>query len=132
MATATAAQQREARKQAYDAYLANCPSRQLLERISNKWVVLVLTELGDGPARYSEIARVVAGVSQKMLTQTLRNLERDGMVHRDVEATVPVTVTYSLTELGSSLLKVMGQLKLWAEDNMPEVSAARGRYDGVA
>jgi DNA-binding HxlR family transcriptional regulator len=132
MATATAAQRREARKQDYDAYLANCPSRQLLERISNKWVVLVLTELGDGPARYSEIARVVAGVSQKMLTQTLRNMERDGMVHRDVEATVPVTVTYSLTELGSSLLKVMGQLKLWAEDHMPEVSAARGRYDGAA
>ncbi|WP_426302208.1 winged helix-turn-helix transcriptional regulator [Arthrobacter sp. R-11] len=131
MATTTAAQRRAARKHDYDAYLAACPSRQLLERISNKWVVLVLTELGDGPARYSEIARVVAGVSQKMLTQTLRNLERDGMVHRDIEATVPVTVTYSLTELGSSLLKVMGQLKLWAEDNMPEVIAARGRYEGM-
>ena len=131
MATTTAAQRRTAQKHDYDAYLAACPSRQLLERISNKWVVLVLTELGDGPARYSEIARVVAGVSQKMLTQTLRNLERDGMVHRDIEATVPVTVTYSLTELGSSLLKVMGQLKLWAEDNMPEVIAARGRYDGM-
>ncbi len=129
MATTTAAQRRTAQKYDYDAYLAACPSRQLLERISNKWVVLVLTELGEGPARYSEIARVVAGVSQKMLTQTLRNLERDGLVHRDVEATVPVTVTYSLTELGSSLLKVMGQLKLWAEDNMPEVFAARGRYD---
>ncbi|OFI38648.1 HxlR family transcriptional regulator [Arthrobacter sp. SW1] len=131
MATKNAAQQRADRKHDYDAYLAACPSRQLLERISNKWVVLVLNELGDGPARYSEIARVVAGVSQKMLTQTLRNLERDGLVHRDVEATVPVTVTYSLTELGSSLLKVMGQLKLWAEDYMPEVFAARERYDAL-
>src|SRR5919205_230869 len=104
MPTMTAAQRRDEAREAYNAYLATCPARQLLDTISDKWVTLVLTALGDGPLRYSELARMVAGVSQKMLTQTLRGLERDGLVTREVTASVPVRVDYALTPLGASLM----------------------------
>lgn len=142
MPTMTAAQKREHARVAYDAFLADCPSRQLLEQISNKWVALVLAALGsDGPAqpgvastgqprsmRYSELSRRLAGVSQKMLTQTLRSLERDGMLTRTVTPTVPVTVTYELTELGLSLQQMLGAVKAWAEQHMDEVLAHRAEY----
>jgi len=133
----TAAQKRE-----YDAFLAACPSRQLLARISDKWVALILAALGsDGPhprpdcagepraMRYSELSRRLAGVSQKMLTQTLRSLERDGILTRAVTPTVPVTVTYELTDLGLSLHDLMRSIKTWAESHMDEVQANRDRYD---
>ena len=94
MPTMTAAERRAADKADYDVFLAQCPSRQLLDRLSDKWVCLVLCALEDEPQRYSQLARTIAGVSQKMLTQTLRALERDGLVDRTVTATVPVTVTY--------------------------------------
>jgi DNA-binding HxlR family transcriptional regulator len=143
MATQTAAQQREQAKAEYDAFLAACPSRRLLDRISDKWVVLVLGALGgwDSPhqraddaggpraMRYSELARLLAGVSQKMLTQTLRALERDGLLTRTVTPTVPVTVSYELTELGISLHLMMRGLKSWAETHMDEVVAHRETYD---
>jgi DNA-binding HxlR family transcriptional regulator len=143
MATRSAAEQRAEAKMAYDAFLAVCPSRQLLDRLSNKWVVLVLAALGsDGSAppdgvcevadrqlRYSELARQLAGVSQKMLTQTLRSLERDGLVTRTVVPTVPVTVTYELTDLGRSLYATVRDLKVWAQQHMDEVAAHRERYD---
>jgi DNA-binding HxlR family transcriptional regulator len=130
MATMTAAQKRAQAKVDYDAFLAECPSRQLLDRISDKWVTLVLAALGsDGPMRYSELARRLAGVSQKMLTQTLRSLERDGLITRTVTPTVPVTVTYELTDLGLSLQKLMHGLKDWAESHMGEVLANRSQYD---
>jgi DNA-binding HxlR family transcriptional regulator len=130
MATMTAAQKRAQAKVAYDAFLAECPSRQLLDRISDKWVALVLAALGeDGPLRYSELARRLAGVSQKMLTQTLRSLERDGLLTRTVTPTVPVTVTYELTDLGLSLQQLMHGLKDWAESHMGEVLANRSQYD---
>ncbi|WP_416563595.1 winged helix-turn-helix transcriptional regulator [Nocardia testacea] len=142
MATTTAAQQRALRKVDYDAFFAGCPSRQLLERISGKWVALVLSALGSGgphpgaecdgepgPLRYSELARRLAGVSQKMLTQTLRTLERDGLVTRTVTPTVPVTVTYELTELGLSLHEIMRGIKRWAEAHMDEVQANRDEFD---
>ncbi|MCQ4121794.1 winged helix-turn-helix transcriptional regulator [Rhodococcus tibetensis] len=132
MATATAAQARHAAKSEYDAYLANCPSRQLLDRISDKWVSLILVALGDGSRRYSELARELAGVSQKMLTQTLRALERDGLIDREVTASVPVRVDYSLTELGRSLLPILRAVKVWSEHNMDDVTAARARYDSRA
>ena len=144
MPTMTAAQKREEAKLDYDAFLANCPSRQLLDRISDKWVALVLAALGsDGPfeagvefvsqprsMRYSELSRRLAGVSQKMLTQTLRSLERDGLLTRTLTPTVPVTVTYDLTALGMSLQQVMLDIKGWAEAHMDEVLANRGQYDG--
>jgi DNA-binding HxlR family transcriptional regulator len=130
MATMTAAQKRAQAKVDYDAFLAECPSRQLLDRISDKWVTLVLAALGsDGPMRYSELARRLAGVSQKMLTQTLRSLERDGLITRTVTPTVPVTVTYELTDLGLSLQQLMHGLKDWAESHMGEVLANRSQYD---
>ncbi|HEX4399214.1 MAG TPA: helix-turn-helix domain-containing protein, partial [Trebonia sp.] len=94
MATMTAAQRREQERDAYNAYVAECPSRQVLDALSDKWVTLVLTALADAPRRYSELSRTIAGVSQKMLTQTLRLLERDGLVTRTLTASVPVRVDY--------------------------------------
>ena len=143
MSTMTAAQKRAQAKVGYDAFLANCPSRQLLDRISDKWVALILAALGsDGPhhsgvdcvgeprsMRYSALSHRLAGVSQKMLTQTLRSLERDGLVTRTVTPTVPVTVTYELTDLGLSLHHVMCGIKVWAEAHMDEVLAKREEYD---
>ena len=143
--TTRAAASRAQAKADYDAFLAACPSRQLLERISDKWVALVLAALGsDGPRpgedcgvdpramRYSELSRRLVGVSQKMLTKTLRSLERDGMITRTVTPTVPVTVTYELTDLGLSLYAVVRDIKAWAEGHMDEVQANRERYDARA
>jgi DNA-binding HxlR family transcriptional regulator len=133
MPTRSAAQERALAKQAYDAYLATCPSRQLLDGISDKWVALVLAALAeDGTMRYSALARRLAGVSQKMLTQTLRALERDGLVTRTVTPTVPVTVEYELTQLGTSLQRLMVLLKHWAEEHMDEVQANRESYDAAS
>ena len=143
MPTMSAAEKRAQAKVQYDAFLAGCPSRQLLDRISDKWVTLILAALGgDGPhpsgrdhvggprpMRYSELSRRLAGVSQKMLTQTLRSLERDGLLTRTVTPTVPVTVTYELTDLGLSLDGVMRDIKVWAEAHMDEVLANREQYD---
>jgi DNA-binding HxlR family transcriptional regulator len=142
----TAAEQRTQAKARYDAFLAACPSRQLLDRISNKWVALIMAALGSGAPqqpgadcagepramRYSELARQLAGVSQKMLTQTLRSLERDGLVTRTVTPTVPVTVSYELTGLGLSLYETMRGLKSWAETHMDDVFANREGYDNRA
>ncbi|MEV4129516.1 helix-turn-helix domain-containing protein [Nocardia sp. NPDC049707] len=130
MATTTAAQRRDLAKQQYDAYVAECPTRQLLDRISDKWVSLILNALADGPLRYAEINRIISGVSPKMLTQTLRTLERDGLLERRITAEVPVRVDYELTALGHSLQPVMRAIKMWAEERMDEVLAARTRYDG--
>jgi len=143
MRTMTAAEKRAQAKIEYDAFLDGCPSRQLLDRISDKWVALVLAALGsDGPVppggdttrgprsmRYSELSRRLAGVSQKMLTQTLRSLERDGLITRTVTPTVPVTVTYALTDLGLSLQQIMVSIKAWSEAHMDEVFANREAYD---
>lgn len=139
-----AAQKRAQAKVEYNAFLAGCPSRQLLDRISDKWVVLILCGLGgdsgpdrsgeahaDAPKamRYSEISRLVAGVSQKMLTQTLRSLERDGLVTRTVTPTVPVTVSYELTDLGLSLHHMTRGLRDWAQAHMSQVLANREDHD---
>ncbi|MFJ3084888.1 winged helix-turn-helix transcriptional regulator [Streptomyces sp. NPDC086838] len=116
---------------AYDAYLAECPARQLLDRISNKWVSLIINALSDGPQRYTDLARTLVSVSQKMLTQSLRALERDGLLARTVTPTMPVRVDYALTPLGESLVPVMRTIKAWAESNMDEVLEARSEYDGA-
>ena len=129
MPTMTAAQQREVAKQEFDAFLADCPSRLVLDRISDKWVTLVIASLSDGPLRFSELSRQLAGVSQKMLTQTLRTLERDDLVTRTVTAAVPVRVDYALTDLGHSLLDPIKHHKAWAEDHVPEVREAQEAYD---
>jgi DNA-binding HxlR family transcriptional regulator len=128
----TAAQRREQERDAYSAYVAECPSRQVLDALSDKWVTLILTALADAPRRYSELARAIAGVSQKMLTQTLRMLERDGLVTRTITASVPVRVDYQLTPLGRTLLPVVRAIKDWSETHISEVHAARVIYDHAA
>jgi DNA-binding HxlR family transcriptional regulator len=130
MATKTAAQRRAEARVEYDAFIAACPTRKLLDRLSDKWVCLVLAALAGGALRYGDLSRTIAGVSQKMLTQTLRTLERDGLVTRTVTPSVPVRVDYELTPLGSSLLPVMCAIKAWAEANIELVEAARAGYDG--
>ncbi len=127
MPTMTAQQWRDEARVEFDAYLAECPSRKLLDRIADKWVALVVKSLVDGPKRYSELSHQLAGVSQKMLTQTLRSLERDGVLTRTVTPSVPVRVDYELTPLGESLAGVLGELKMWAEQHMPEVDRSPRR-----
>jgi DNA-binding HxlR family transcriptional regulator len=129
MATMTAAQKREQARVAYDAFLSACPTNQLLDRLSDKWVSLVVAALSTGPMRYSDLSRKIAGVSPKMLTQTLRSLERDGILTRTVTPSVPVRVDYELTQLGGSLAQLMTAVKSWAETHFDEVHAARERYD---
>lgn len=144
MTTTTRADQRAQAKAEYNAFFAACPSRQLLDRVSDKWVVLILCALGgdsaakpgsadsSGALRFSEIARVIAGVSQKMLTQTLRSLEHDGLLIRTVTPTVPVTVSYELTELGRSLYRLTRELRLWAQNHMDDVLANREHHAAPA
>ncbi|WP_156760056.1 winged helix-turn-helix transcriptional regulator [Microbacterium karelineae] len=129
MATMTARDRPAEAKRDYDAYLEGCPSALVFDRISNKWAGLTLSALTDGPRRYSELAREIAGASQKMLTQTLRNLERDGLVSRTVTASVPPRVDYALTPLGGSLRGVLARIKEWAEDHVPDIERARAEYD---
>jgi DNA-binding HxlR family transcriptional regulator len=132
MATKTAAQQREQARLEYDAFLKACPTNQLLARISDKWVSLVVAALASGPMRYSDLGRKIAGVSPKMLTQTLRSLERDGIVARTVTPSVPVRVDYELTPLGMNLCSLLVAVKDWAEGHIGEVIEARERYDAEA
>ncbi|NJC73010.1 helix-turn-helix transcriptional regulator [Planosporangium thailandense] len=110
-------------------YAKNCGSRQVLDRIGDRWSVLVVLMLADGLKRYSELAQRIEGVSQKMLTQTLRGLERDGLVTRTVHASVPPRVDYALTDLGRSVLDLVAGLEAWATDHLGDVLAARSRYD---
>ncbi|MFE9328421.1 winged helix-turn-helix transcriptional regulator [Nocardia sp. NPDC052278] len=125
----TAEERRQSAKAEYDAFVADCPTRELLATISDKWVTLVLTALAEGPLRHGGLRRRIAGVSQKMLTQTLRSLERAGLVDRTVTPSVPVRVDYSLTPLGHSLLPVVTAVKIWAEGNMDDVHDAQHRFD---
>jgi DNA-binding HxlR family transcriptional regulator len=131
MATTTAAQRRDEARQEFDAYFAQCPSRKLLDRLSDKWVTLVLSALAGGECRYSDLSRRIAGVSQKMLTQTLRGLERDGLLERTLTPQVPVRVDYRLTPLGESLMPLVAAIKSWAERHIEDVEAARERYDAT-
>jgi DNA-binding HxlR family transcriptional regulator len=112
-----------------DAYARDCPTRQLLDRIGDKWSVLILLLLGDQERRFGQLKQRIGGISQKMLSQTLRALERDGLVTRHAVATVPVTVSYRVTPLGRDLLAALRLMIDWAETRMPEVAAAQGRYD---
>ncbi|MEV7301454.1 winged helix-turn-helix transcriptional regulator [Streptomyces clavifer] len=132
MATRTAAQRREEAPSAYDAFLGDRPTDQLLGRLGDKWFGLVVSALRDGPMRYSDLGRRIAGVSQKMLTQSPRSLERDGLVTRTVTPSVPVRVDYEPTELGHSLSGPLSAVKVWAETHFDRVHEARERYDGEA
>ncbi len=112
-----------------DAYDPACPTRIVLDQIADKWTVLVLGALDEGPVRFNALKRRLAGISQKMLGQTLRNLERNGLVARRVFATVPVTVEYSLTPLGSRLAERVNDLRVWAEKHIGQIVAAQGSFD---
>lgn len=115
----------------WDPYRGDCPSRMLLDRIGDRWTVLVVGVLSDGPHRFSELGRRVVGISQKMLTQTLRHLERDGLVTRTITPQVPPRVDYELTEAGQSLREPLKALEDWAAVHMGSVLEARDRYDEV-
>ena len=101
----------------------------LLSRIGDKWTVLVVQTLANGPRRFNELRREIPSVSQRMLTLTLRNLERDGLVSRTVTPTIPPRVDYELTELGHSLQKQICGLATWAMDNVDAIHAAQARFD---
>ena len=103
----------------------------LLSRIGDKWTVLVVATLGEGPRRFNELRREIPSVSQRMLTLTLRNLERDGLVSRTVTPSIPPRVDYELTDLGHSLLKPIKALTQWALDNIEGIHGAQARFDAV-
>ena len=113
------------------AYAKDCPSRQILDRIGDTWSVLTVVMLADGPHRYTELAKRIQGVSPKMLTQTLRGLERDGLITRTVHAVVPPRVEYALTALGQSLYGLVEGLEKWAEAHIEDVQTARAAYDAL-
>jgi DNA-binding HxlR family transcriptional regulator len=102
---------------------------EVLERVGDKWSVLVVVTLGDGPKRFNELKRAIANISQRMLTLTLRGLERDGLVTRTVFPTIPPRVDYALTELGRSLLDPVAALGDWALENHAKIERARLRFD---
>lgn len=116
-------------KNDYDIYEDRCPTRMVLDRLADKWALLILDRLGDGPVRFNHLRRDIKGLSQKVLSQTLKRLERDGLVSRTVFPTVPVTVEYALTPLGGTLTKAASALAHWAEHNMDAVLKAQKAYD---
>src|SRR5215212_8846002 len=105
---------------------------EVLSRVGDKWTVLVVTMLGDRPRRFNELRRAIGSISQRMLTLTLRGLERDGLVSRTVFPTVPPRVEYELTKLGRSLLEPVSGIGLWARQNRMAIQDARVRFDAVA
>ena len=110
-------------------YRADCPTRRILDRIGDRWTVLIVGALSEGDARFSQLLRRIEGVSQKMLTQTLRGLERDGLVRRTVHPEVPVRVEYALTDAGRTLCEPLRGLQEWAIAHLGDVSASQEAYD---
>jgi DNA-binding HxlR family transcriptional regulator len=115
----------------YDISNPKCPTQQVLDRVASKWTMLVILALGGSPMRYAELQRRVAGITKKMLTETLRGLERDGLVNRHVYPTVPVQTEYELTPLGRSLGDAVGVIRSWAYQNVQAVAQARTRFDSA-
>ncbi|UAK30421.1 helix-turn-helix transcriptional regulator [Nocardia asteroides] len=116
------------------SYLHHCPAREVLTVLADKWVMLVLGVLRDneGPIRFNELRRRLDGITQKMLTRTLRNLEREGLVRRAVYPTVPPRVEYSLTALGASIGAISHAMGIWATEHQDEIFAARAAFDARA
>lgn len=112
-----------------DIFQANCLSRQVLELIADQWTPLVIYALEDGTTRFGQLLKRIDGISKKMLTQTLRAMERNGLVQRVVYPVVPPVVEYSLTPLGQTLLEPMNALRIWAYGHLQEVAQARTTYD---
>jgi DNA-binding HxlR family transcriptional regulator len=118
--------------QNYDVFAKSCPTRVVLDRIADKWALLALRLLSTKSLRFNQLRRDIEGISQKVLSQTLKKLERDGLVSRKVFATVPVTVEYSITPLGQTLTEVATGISKWAETNIEKVLAAQKKYDRKA
>jgi DNA-binding HxlR family transcriptional regulator len=112
--------------------MSGCRIREILERVGDKWSLQVIFHLGDGPLRFTALRRSIDGVSQRMLTVTLRGLERDGIVSRTMYPVIPPRVEYALTPLGATLLDAAGTLVSWADAHLAEVDAARAAYDARA
>lgn len=110
-------------------YDRDCPTRHILDRIGDKWTVLIVGALANGPMRFSELAKRVDGISQKMLTQTLRSLERDGIVDRTIYPEIPPRVEYELTNVGRTLQEPLKVLEQWAVAHFPQISQAREAHD---
>ena len=110
---------------------ANSPMLLVLDHVANKWAVLAVSTICNQPKRFNQLRREIGGISQKMLSQTLKRLERDGIVARAVTATVPVTVEYSITELGKTLAATVNHLRIWSEQNIDQILIAQERYDRV-
>jgi DNA-binding HxlR family transcriptional regulator len=117
--------------QKQDFNAANCPVRDVLDQISGKWTTLLMIVLADAPHRFSDLQRAVPDISKRMLTQTLRDLERDGLITRHVFPTKPPSVEYRLAPLGQSMLAPLAGLVEWAEASHASIQAARARFDGV-
>ncbi|MEU7530635.1 helix-turn-helix domain-containing protein [Saccharothrix sp. NPDC042600] len=115
-----------------DAFLRNCASRAVLDLLTNKWVCLVIGALRPGTMRFGELRRRLDGITQKMLTQTLRDLERAGLVNRDLYPSVPPKVEYSLTPLGENVGALMDAIRVWAEDHIEDIRTAQIAYDAKA
>jgi DNA-binding HxlR family transcriptional regulator len=115
-----------------DVYLKQCPCREVLDMVASKWTALAIGALEDGPQRFGEVRRKVEGITQKMLTQTLRTLTRDGLITRTVYPTVPLRVDYELTPLGRSLVAPLRALRDWSEHNIDLIESARVEYDVTA
>lgn len=113
----------------FDVYEDRCPTRLVLDRLADKWALLLMLRLADGPLRFNQLKRDIKGISQKVLSQTLKKLERDGLVTRTVYPTVPVTVEYALTPLAATLREPVEALTRWAETHMPAIAAAQQAYD---
>ena len=107
----------------------DCPTREVLDRVGDKWSVLVIVLLGQRTHRFNELHRAIEAISQRMLTLTVRALERDGLVKRTVFPTVPPRVDYELTDLGRTLLVPLGALSAWANDHRGDIQAAREKHD---
>jgi DNA-binding HxlR family transcriptional regulator len=108
---------------------ANCRAREVLDRVGDKWSLYVILNLGDGTKRFTELRRSIDGISQRMLTVTLKGLERDGIVCRTMYPVMPPRVEYTLTPVGRTLIDAVSTLFSWAEDHLADIDAARARYD---
>lgn len=111
-------------------YSAECPCRDILDLVASKWSTLIIGVLEEQPHRFGQLKRAVPGITQKMLTQTLRRLEKDGLVHREVHAQMrPPQVEYSLTDLGQTITEPLAAIRDWSEQHLPDVRRAQKRFD---
>ncbi|EFO29407.1 transcriptional regulatory protein [Roseibium sp. TrichSKD4] len=113
-----------------DMEIENCPIRNILDRVGDKWSVLIISMLADEPRRFNELKRMIGDITQRVLTSTLRKLEADGLISRHVEPSSPPKVTYALTDLGRDLLETLKPLIIWAKDNFDDILLSRSQFEG--